>query len=335
MSKNFNNVPKTMLETIQQMSSLNDNIAGKQLKMANDFSKAHFTANNTILKIASDITATKKVIDSLNASKINNSSSIQLFEHVKKIQENLKWMSQDTNKNLIPKTFLSGEAGKLLLNVTESITNLNTNISLGLINSNWSTFDKYTISNAIFTSISDLVVDTDENTIEEVTELIEDANDTIVNAFEQVELDKVIEILYSYFEKLSNSMVGSIIKENFKPIMQGVIISLISILMIKKFGLDESKDQTINQTNIVNNYTIEETETETTSFEVNKQYTNFQVKQLRKDKRKSSKAVEIPIASKITIIKIFKTWGEVSVKINGEIKTGFTEMEGLTNINTK
>lgn len=333
MSKDFNNVPKTMLETIQQMSNLNDNIAGKHIKMANNFSKAHFTANNTILQIASDITASQKVIDSLNASQIKISPSIAIFEHIKKIQDDLKWMSQGTSANLVPKTFLSGE--KLYLTVAESINNLNTNISLGLTNSNWNTFDKYAISNEIFTTINRLVDETDESDIEEVNELIVDANDTIVNAFEQVELDKVIEILYRYYEKLSNSVVGSIIKENFKPIMQGVIIGLITVVMIKKFGLDESKDSTINQTNIVNNYTIKETETETTSFEVNKQYTNFEVKQLRNDKRKNSKAIEIPIASKITIIKIFKTWVEVSVEVKGEIKTGFTEMEGLTNINTK
>lgn len=332
MSKNIPKISDSILKIAEQAEKFNKNIAGEHLKVLSKLQTTnHFAANNTILKLATELTASQKIGKTLSNYKVQNSKTAELLTQIHKSVEAINLAS---NVNKIDfSAYSNANAGNILLNISKSLKELNFNTSNIIGNYNLRV-SSLAINSELMDAISFTEENVSSNELQEIEKIIDDTNTIIDDAIQKT--DNGIEILMTYLHTLSESKFASKAKEYTMQIIIAIVANILYTIIAEKIHLVEDKQSiVVNQYNTVVNVNSNELTVppSTVIYSVGKTYTSLVQKSLEKFKRKTINGlVKIPIGSKILVKAVYPKWIEISVLIDGQEKIGFTQKDGLAEI---
>ena len=91
MSKNIPKISDSIFKIAEQAEKFNKSIAGEHLKVLSKQTTNHFASNNTILKLATELTASQKIGKTLSNYKVQNSKTAELLTQIHKSVEAINW----------------------------------------------------------------------------------------------------------------------------------------------------------------------------------------------------------------------------------------------------
>jgi hypothetical protein len=355
MAKDFNGLPKGIKDMIENIEKLNLKVPdayGNALKnyssginaaknatnfgMNNSLSKGYgssYRAGEALLKIAMPHNSVFEQLKKLDVFKNN------LNIHFKEYNSfNYPW------KSVFPKEYFRSDVSNTMQLISASAFKLENNIkNLNLNNSKWyvSGSNDFSIRDGIIASLNlDLNESNNEKYSDEIItnigNLLKNTNSIIENVSENSE--EAFKHLNNFLIEIFKSNLVKKGRKHISAILIAVVIAVLTNLATNVIEGSEQDNQTIvhndqktvinNNIIVINNVII--VDDANTIIETGKEYITTKIKGLKSDRIKTLKNIlEIPIGTKVTVIKKYIKWIVVSYIENGEIMCGYTEIDGL------
>lgn len=327
MSKKNITVPDSILKTVEQMDKFNNGMAGKHLR---DFSKRNqLNARGALLKLAGEINSSQKAAKALSNYKFIDFKAGELLSQIHKSVQEIS-LPPDMNKMTFSDfKYISAE------NILKSLKLLDTNVS-NFIDASSYEFPSLAINHELMEAISYTEENVSVDELQEIEKIIDDTNAIIDDAFQETE--KRVEILMSYLNRLSESKIASKAKEYTMQVIIAIVANILYAIIAEKIHLVEDKPNVVvNQYNTTVNVEVnpdgQAVVPTTVIYSVGKTYTTLIQKKLEKSRKDTKEGLmKIPIGSKVVLKAVYEKWLEISISMDGLEKTGFTQKDGLAEI---
>lgn len=352
MSKNFYDANKSMLDKANQASKLTENAMGvfknytfidiEKKKSINNYTSFY----NTIKQYTKSYESSKKFNETLFKSSLDRkglSPYLSTFLNSKVYSDsnydvlNMPW------KSIIKKDFLNSDSVKYNETILFWLTKFESNIG-AFRNYNEQIYSAISNNNTIkdglvVTYNLDISNNTPQDDILD-EEFLEKANDVIEKI--STDFSNAKKAINNFLIEFFNTDRLSFTKSFIREIVMNIICAYLTQLM---FPQSESiSNSIINNNQVITNITDKSKKTvmnnSTTinltinNLNVGDEYKTFKEKALKSNRMKNLKSFdEIPVGTEITIIKKYRKYIIVTYFEDGVLKFGYTEADGIANIN--